>query len=172
MNHLLVLIACSLMGCAQGPNDILEAPPMFTDVDPELQSYFDNFQSFSGGVSVAGITAGFTTLPNHVAGLCVWGGTYNEVRISDELWNAIPGWTVNQKQQLVSHELGHCALFLQHINNCSDGTTAPDGTESSCNEGNGMPLSIMNWQMFTAPQADQINGTYYEYLKLNEPIPQ
>lgn len=173
MNHLMFMTVCLLLGCAQGPNDILEESPMFTDVDPGLQQYFDEFQTPSGGVSIKGITAGFTELENGVAGLCVWGGVYNEVRIDKNDWDNT-GWSEAQKQQLVSHELGHCALFLQHINNCNTNgviTNPPDAQKVSCN---GIPGSIMNWQMFNWSQAQNLSdnpGTYYEYLKLNQPIP-
>lgn len=168
---LLSIVLVSLMGiigCGQAPNDIIEGPPMFTSVDPALQPYFNQFTALTG-VPTTGITAGFTQLPNGIAGECVWGGVYNEVRI-----NNIYTWSdPNMFQQLISHELGHCALFLYHINNCSDGTTAPDGTESSCNKGSSNPLSIMNWQMFNQTQADALPNEpiYYQYLKLNAPIP-
>jgi len=163
-----ILLALVCVACGQ-QGDMIQGMPMFSNVDSELQFYFQNFSTLTG-VSTEGITAGFTSLPTNVAGECVWGGAWNEVRIDTASWNTY-NWTLFQREQLISHELGHCALFLKHINNCSDGSTAPDGTESTCNEGIGMPLSIMNWQMFNSYQAQNITQNYYDYLKLNEPIP-
>ena len=169
-----IISLLSLLGiitaCGQQRVDFYNGLPMFSGVDPGLQPYFDQFTALSG-VQTTGITAGFTPLTFPIAGECVWGQYYNEVRIDQTDW---PNFTEDQKQQLVSHELGHCALFLYHINNCSDSTTAPDGTESTCNQGYGMPLSIMNWQMFTQQQAINLTAQpaqYYQYLKLNLPIP-
>jgi hypothetical protein len=148
---------------------------MFTSVDPQLQQYFDYFYNITG-LQTSGITAGFTTLGTDIAGECVWGGLWNEVRINSTpgYWNAMPP---NVRQQLVSHELGHCALYLHHINNCSNGQNLPDGSFTTCNgDGSGttMPLSIMNWYLFTSTQANNLTASpyqYYQYLKLNAPIP-
>lgn len=168
----LLLLSLALAGCATN-NDLLNGIPIFSSIDPDLQPYFNQFTAYTS-VATTGITAGFISLPGNLAGECIWGGTYNEVRINPDYWFDI---SVNQKQQLVSHELGHCALFLGHINNCQDGTTAPDGTHSSCNNDQGMPnnmpLSIMNWQAFAPDQADILTideVTYYKYLKLNQPV--
>ena len=171
-----IISLLSLLGiitaCGQ-QNDFNQSNPLFTGVDYELQPYFDQFTALSG-VSTGTITGGFLTLSGNIAGECVWGGAWNEVRIDPDDWS---NYNNDEKQQLISHELGHCALYLQHINNCSDGTTAPDGTESSCNSTSSLypyPLSIMNWQMFNQQQASYLtsNSTqYYQYLKLNLPIP-
>ena len=155
---LFLFLACG--GCAS-PSEQL-----FHNVDPELQQYFNVFTERTGA-NTLGITAGFINLDDDLAGECIWGGTYNEVHIDPKSWAR---WSQSQRQQLISHELGHCALFLQHINNCSDGTNPPDGTESTCNTGIGIPLSIMNWQMFTNSQSLQIDQRYYDYLKLNQPV--
>lgn len=164
---LTALIALMAVSCASS-NDLVQDSPMFNAIDPQLQVYF-NYFSEQTGVPDGSITAGFVSLPPTIAGECIWGGAWNEVRIDPDKW-ANYNWTEAQKQQLVSHELGHCALFLNHINNCSDGTTAPDGTLSSCNLGQSMPLSIMNWQMFDADQAASIGQNYYDFLLLNKPI--
>jgi hypothetical protein len=164
----LLLISLALVGCTN-QSDMIQDTNLFTSVDPQIQPYFDQFTQLAG-VPTTGITAGFSSLGGRIAGECVANGPYREVRIDTNSWNTY-GWTTYQKQQLISHELGHCALGLQHINNCRDGTTAPDGTESSCNNGTNMPLSIMNWQMFDINQAPLITQQYYQYLKLNQPIP-
>jgi hypothetical protein len=156
-----------MIGCASS-NDLVQDSPMFSSIDPQLQVYF-NYFSEQTGVPSSSITAGFIDLPPTIAGECIWGGAWNEVRIDPSKWQNY-NWTEAQKQQLISHELGHCALFLNHINNCSDGTTAPDGTVSSCNEGISVPLSIMNWQMFNSDQAALINQKYYDFLINNKPI--
>lgn len=164
MKYLLVLIAMASVACASC-NDVLNGgKPMFSAIDPLLVPYFDIFTNITG-VGYYGITAGLTPLDNNIAGQCVLGGTYSEIRIDSNSWNR---WTINQKQQLISHELGHCALGLGHINQCSDGTTALDGVDTSCNNGLSQPLSIMNWMMFTPFQANNIGPEYYKALKLNK----
>jgi hypothetical protein len=176
MKTLLVLTTVLfLAGCGSQQSDILEEPPMFSGVDPQIKTWFDTFTSESG-VSTAGISAGFTALPNGIAGECVWGGVYNEVRMDTSYWVVLTndGFGGSERmKQLVYHELGHCALFLQHINECSDGTTAPDGTISSCNQGHSQPMSIMNWMAFSDVQAIGFvnsNAKYVNALKANQPI--
>src|ERR1700678_1266067 len=95
-----------LAGCAQ-PSDTINDTPLFTGVDPVIQPFFDQFTALTNGVQTTGITAGFLSLSGNLAGQCVWGGTFNEVRLDPDTWASL---TVNQQQQLVSHELGHCAL--------------------------------------------------------------
>ena len=171
------LLSLLMVGCAQ-QNDFSNGTPIFTGVDPQLQSYFDQFTTLTGGISTAGITGGFVSLGGTIAGECIWGGTYNEVRIDSDAWFTY-GYDTNMKQQLISHELGHCALHLNHINDCNNepGVHYSDGVQSPCNQGvnNDYPLSIMNWQMFQSWQASNLaNGfssEYYKYLKLNQPIP-
>jgi hypothetical protein len=164
MKFLLFNLMFLLIGCGIQQNDILEGTPMFKDVDAEILPYFITFSNITG-VSPNYITAGFTALEGRIAGECIIGDGYREIRINNAGWS---GLSDNQKQQLISHELGHCALNLGHINQCADGTTAPDGTETSCNNGLTMPLSIMNWMMFNKVQANNITPDYYNALKLNK----
>lgn len=175
---IVLLSILALIGCGQ-QSDVVQDTNIFTSVDPQLQPYFDQFAQLTG-TSTSGITAGFTSLGSNVAGECVFDGPYREVRIDPNAWNTY-GWTNDQKQQLLAHELGHCALYLQHINNCASLSDPNgqivyvDGTMSPCNQGNGSPSSIMNWMMFNSLQASYFvtvnQAQYYQYLKLNAPIP-
>lgn len=159
-------LALFSVGCAPRP-DFYQAPPMFSTIDSELQPYFDYFTAQTG-VPTTALTAGFTSLDGNAAGECVWAGNYNEVRIDATAWFTY-NYSHDQKQQLISHELGHCALFLQHINNCSDGTNS---ATSTCQA---QPLSIMNWTMFNQNQIFRLKfgsneGLYYQALKANQPV--
>jgi hypothetical protein len=164
----LLILSALLIGCAQQPNDWINDEPMFTGVDAQIQPYFDYFTAQTG-VQTGKITAGFYTLPSPIAGECVWGGLFNEVRIDPDTWYA-SNLNNDQRQQLISHELGHCALFLQHINNCSDGTNS---ATSFCQA---QPLSIMNWAMFSQNQIFRLKnpstneGLYYQALIGNVPV--
>ena len=153
-----------LAACGQQANDIINDPAIFTGVDPQLQVYFNRFSSKTGASS-GGITAGFIALPNGIAGECVTDGPYREIRMDPGYWATLTTQTYSDllKEQLSFHELGHCALgIMYHTNNCSDGTTAPDGTLSSCNHGTTQPLSIMNWMAFNY-------GSQIIYYSNNEP---
>lgn len=167
MKYLYLLALTSLsIGCAPRP-DFYEAPRMFSTIDSELQPYFDYFTAQTG-ISTAGLTGGFTSLDRNVAGECVWSNSYNEVRIDAVVWFTY-NYTHDEKQQLVSHELGHCAAHLQHINNCSDGTNSATAVCQA------QPLSIMNWTMFNQNQISKLKlGSneyiYYQALIRNQPV--
>lgn len=102
-----------LMGCGQ----IEFRQPV--SVDPQLAPYMATF-SQEIGVSSDGISANFADTEDQVnplgetIGECV---TYSDgtriIQIDTGYWKtAAPG----SKKELMYHELGHCALFLQHIN--------------------------------------------------------
>jgi hypothetical protein len=105
MVGLLMLSAC-------GPSDVVQDIDIFHGVDPRIQVYFTRFESKTG-VGTYGITAGFTTL-NGLAGECVQNGMQREVRIDSSYWTQI-NYDDSQMEQLIFHELGHCALGLGHI---------------------------------------------------------
>lgn len=172
MNKLL-LISLALVGCAQ-QNDMIQDTSIFTGIDPIIQTYFDRF-TYETGVSTAGITAGFTTLSNNIAGLCAIDGPYREIRLDQTNYNNIMSSDL-EVEQLVFHELGHCALFLMHINNCITNGVLTDPADAQQQSCPGQPQSIMNWQSFNPNQitfySDVTQHAYYIHaLTVNQPIP-
>src|ERR1700677_3866912 len=139
----LIPILLFLGACGPQGNDIINDPSIFTGVDPKIQVYFDRFKGATG-VSCSGITSLFVALPGNIVGECVIDGPYREIRMDPSYWANMSAQYNEDllKEQLSFHELGHCALgFMRHTNNCSDGSNPPDGTYSSCNNGNTQPLS-------------------------------
>ena len=105
-------------------------------VDPQLQPYFGRFEQ-KIGVSAGDISAEFadTTkevnpLGEMVAVCTIYTDGSRIIQVDAIYWATLAD---GQREQLVFHELGHCALYLQHTpGNISGGAM------------NGCPISIMN----------------------------
>ena len=140
---LISVLGLGLVGCGHR-SDNYQDISKFKNVDATLKPYFDTFTARTG-VQTAGITAGFVDSTEY-AGVCVQSGPQSEVRIDNVAWNTS---SEVARQQLIDHELGHCALYLAHNNACLQGdgsiTNPSDASKTTCA---GQPLSIMNWQMF------------------------
>lgn len=79
-------------------------------VDPKLQVYMDRF-SQDIGVDVSYIDAKFGTLEGITVGVCKQGAFLSEITIDRGYWDFT---TASDREELVMHELGHCALNLNH----------------------------------------------------------
>lgn len=156
MRHLL-LLSLFLASCNQYYHtDYMQGHHVFNNVDPKIQVYFDKFTAKTG-VSMTGITAGFLDLPSGIGGECVFSGQYREIRIDPTYWKQIE-WNDTLLEQLIEHESGHCALYLEHISD-----VAP----------NGQPLSIMNPTAFSQFQSIYLKYRMSDYIKAllsNKPI--
>ena len=125
MKYILLLLFTSyFISCAP-------AQGIQVSVDPTLQVYLDSFQR-DIGVDPSGISIGFAdteSLANplgETVGECtIWSNGTKQIQIDSGYWATISD---TQKTELVYHELGHCAMLLQHI----------VGLDT-----NGCPLSIM-----------------------------
>ena len=143
----LILLSIALMMSACSRSDYVQDTDMFNSVDPKLQIYFDRFTADTG-VSTSGITGGFTDLSSNIVGECVYNGSYREVRIDNTYWSQISTNDILM-EQIVLHELGHCALSLGHI---------PDLAP------NGQPLSIMNPYVFSPLQGIYLKSRETDYI--------
>lgn len=116
---LVVLVACKSEDTA--PEEPVE-PEMreFPGVDERLWAYFERFeqQAAQRGVTIdlvaEGITGVITAIDEeNVAGTCNFNNrTPNHVMIDEEFFNAVGDLF---KEFIIFHELGHCSLFRDHL---------------------------------------------------------
>lgn len=149
MRYLYCLIALFLIGCAK-PQPPVSAPVV---VDPALAPYLVSF-NHDIGVNTDGISVGFADTSGNAnplgetVGECI---VYSEgstvvqrvIQIDPTYWATC---NANERQQLVYHELGHCAMGLQHIT----------GVDS-----NNCPLSIMYPYVFGGSNCYSSQMPYY-----------
>ena len=141
-----LLLILFTLGCGQAPS------PTPVTVDPQLQPYFQAFEN-DIGVSTAGISAQFATPQltsplGEVIGECqIWSDGTRLIQIDPGFWA-----TTSQlgRMQILVHELGHCAMYMQHITSLL--TT-------------GCPTSIMYPIFFgDTPCYDNNEGYYFQEL--------
>ena len=113
---LLFTLMFSLSSCATDLE--LRLSKKYKGVDPELQTYVEEFKALSKGKvtdeHLENFTMGFREYSkgSSVAGTCHYG--VDEVDISIKWWNS---WqTPSERLELVFHELGHCILKRGHAN--------------------------------------------------------
>jgi len=142
-------IAIVLTGCGQQQPQ--QAP---VTVDPALAPYMTSFQS-DVGVSTAGISAQFADtsvyanpLGETVGECTIWTQSgvvvQRVIQIDPNYWNNLDQYG---KRELFYHELGHCALYLQH----NTTTNGPGGCYTS----------IMYPIVFGETTCYQNNESYY-----------
>lgn len=115
MGHITLLVFILLFSCGQNPN---VAPIQAVTVDPALQPYFDAFQTTIGYPST-GINGQFSDTesnPNPLGetiGECtIYSDGIRTIQIDSSFWASADE---SERTQIVFHEIGHCALNLQHI---------------------------------------------------------
>lgn len=139
MKYVYCLLALFLVGC--GKPETVKAYTV--SVDANLVPYLDKFTQ-DIGVGTDGISAGFTSLTLPTIGQClVYDNGVRAIQIDKTYWASAND---NQKEQLMFHELGHCAMGLQHI---------PDLN------GYGCPVSIMYPYEFGESPCYTTNKPYY-----------
>jgi len=90
-------------------------------VDPAFATYVSDFEN-KIDVSTKGITIRFGKTEPPVIGICFRMDESNEVVINAEWWDYM---TNLGREQLLFHELGHCAMYLDH----DDRRVVVDGKE-------------------------------------------
>lgn len=147
MRYVLLLI---LLGCGQVQtdhtyqshnSDIKPGGP----TDPDFETYTMDFE-IRTGKDVSHIPVQYGDLDNNKVGVChSWSNGQRKIRIDRKQWNN--KLTQDQKDILIWHEFGHCALRFGH-----NDTLRPD----NC------PVHIMNWQIPQQPCIDRHYNNYYE----------
>lgn len=122
-------------------------------VDPELAPYLEQFQN-EVGVTTGQVSAGFGHLTMPVIGQCSYDSDTNQITIDPNFWSTMLS---SGKEQLMYHELGHCALFLGHT---SDYVTSAEQVP--------IPGSIMNPYWFGDDWFyPEYRAGYVQALRLN-----
>ena len=104
-------------------------------VDPELAVYAKTFED-DMEVSTSNITMQFGYLDDDLAGLCrSWSNGDREITIEPEYWKEL---NYIEREELMYHELGHCAMNLDHN----------DAMIVDPNNGMSIEASIMNSYFF------------------------
>lgn len=115
-------------------------------VNPEFNPYLNKFKKMYG--LAFHIRVVFAKLEAPTLGLCwFWGDGHREVEIDEESW---PNLTENEKEQLIFHELGHCILNREHIEDRGD--------VGFCDNA---PISIMYPNIFGRSACYGDNKDYY-----------
>lgn len=97
-----VLALLLLCGCGKEPT---------VTVDAILVPYLDSF-SADTGVSAERVSATFGQVTLPAVAYCVVMGNEKSVIVDKTFWDRS---SENQRQELIYHELGHCAMNLGHI---------------------------------------------------------
>lgn len=133
----LCLLAFVLVGC--GPSRVMSG----INVDPDLQPYFERF-TLTIGVPTDGISASFGNLTAPMVGECILGSDGSRaIEIDSAHWAQASD---DDREQVLFHELGHCAMHLGHVT-----ATSLDGC----------PVSIMYPYEFGNTPCYANNKAYY-----------
>lgn len=141
MKRLLPLLF--LVSCGQSVQDLLNingTPVKKYKTNPIFSDFVESFsKQFSVRVKVPII---FKNIEEKYAGVCLkYSDGYKEIRINPVYWN---NYSLEQKEQLIYHELGHCIFNRGHNDRVMEANT-------NC------PDSIMRSYMFNI---NEINNCY------------
>lgn len=139
MNYTLAsVLLLSLLSC--GKNDAI------ISVDASMAPYFEMFEN-NIGVSTKDISGHFVLLTSPEVGQCEKIDGNKDVQIDINYWNRA---TDDQRETLIFHELGHCAMNLKH-----------EGALGS----SGCPISLMFPLTINPLCFDLFRIKYYEELE-------
>ncbi len=132
-----------LIGCGQSIQDFLNingSPIKKAKTDPTFNPFIESFnREFGVRVSVPIV---FKAIESRYAGVCLkYSSGYKEIQINSTHWN---NYSLDQKEQLIYHELGHCVFNRGHNDRMMEANT-------NC------PDSIMKSYMFSL---NEINNCY------------
>lgn len=141
MKRLLPLLL--LASCGRSTEDFLNvnnSPIKRSKSDSTFNSFVEAFsKEFNVGVKVPVI---FKNIDVRYAGVCLkYSNGYREIQINPTHWK---NYSIEQREQLIYHELGHCVLNRGHNDRLME-------TNTNC------PDSIMRSYMFSI---NEINNCY------------
>jgi hypothetical protein len=90
-------------------------------VDTILASYFDRFVR-DVGASVQGISGSFGTITLPAVAYCTISTDGRSITVDRTFWNKS---SENQREELIYHELGHCALNRDHDSSMQQNSFCP-----------------------------------------------
>ncbi len=123
MSMMMILVLISACKSGDDATEIVPQQPEvreFPGVDERLWSYFERFeeQAAERGVAVDLVAAGITGIivpidQENVAGTCNFNARLpNHVMVDEEFFNRVSD---TFKEFIIFHELGHCFLFRDHL---------------------------------------------------------
>lgn len=108
-------------------------PRTISGVNPTFTSYIAEYLSYKGHPLYYEIPIQFVDLYGNTVGLCTrWSSGERQIQIDPYYWDSM---SENMRYQTIAHELGHCDLNRDHVNDMN----------------NGLPVSIMYPFAFTPP---------------------
>lgn len=90
-------------------------------IDPDLLEYSARFEQ-EIGVSSSGISMVFEELSDGAVGLCTVSASGRKISIDPNFWRSIDE---DVREELMYHELGHCAMDLEHDESLMAGSRCP-----------------------------------------------
>jgi len=146
---LLMLIV--LVGCGKSIDDyfLKKAKDVKqSESDPIFREFVESF-SIDYKVNVT-VPVVLRSIDSQYAGVCIkYSNGYKEVQINNLYWNNL---SIEQKEQLIYHELGHCVLNRGH-----DNSLMPSNPDC--------PKSIMRSYMFSRYEIENCYLPNYNYYK-------
>lgn len=146
----LMIVLVSMLSCGCGTQHSIdhsgsnqEAPHAEVSVDAELAPYLSKF-SIDIGVSTSGISASFQALTAPSVGQCVKYSNGDKSIVIDPTYWSIA--SLYAREEVVYHELGHCAMNLGHIDTV---------------DANLCPVSIMYHATFANENCYSLKKSYY-----------
>ena len=79
-------------------------------IDPDFLPYYDLFAKIRVSKRPS-VPIRYGTLDGNTVGLCEWGSDWRRITVDKKFWSTA---SESNKQVLVLHELGHCALHRPH----------------------------------------------------------
>jgi len=132
MKWIIPLLLLSLTGCGTLPfcGHFEHFKPYHNPpTDPVFVKYINKFNiemNMSTNISTT-----FKKMDDKYAGIChSWSDGHREITINKKYWD---NYSDKQREQLIFHELGHCALNREHNDDTImlNGTTCPDSVMRS-----------------------------------------
>lgn len=134
MRYLLIISAFALLISCQEETSLLSSDSPeevsgrdWPDIDPLLIPHFINFEdeAFERGLDIDLSTSGISAVIEEIdiediAGRCSYGihrFSFKEIIIDESFWEQT---TTLTREFIVFHELGHCYLFRDHNDRCTD----------------------------------------------------
>ena len=112
----LIILILLVMGCGKGElfHDFLVSDKTYENtitVNEFLKPYYTQFESICN-LEIHDTTAKFGDLEDTTVGRCYsYSNGYREIIIDKPYWDNA---SLNQKESLMLHELGHCVLYKEH----------------------------------------------------------
>ena len=129
----LIVLSLLLSACGKAPE---------INVDPDIEIYFQKFTQDTGK-EVKDISAMFNPMARPTIAMCIFMGDTRRIEVDRTYWDESSD---DDREQIIYHELGHCALYRGHNNALN---------QYKCQ------ASIMHQYIFAESPCYKMNKLYY-----------